>query len=35
MEPGRERKPALSGEHVSAMLGVADKDYPAASIATR
>ncbi len=33
MEPGKDYKPAFSGKHDSSILGVANKDYPAASIA--
>lgn len=33
MEPGKDYKPTFSGKHDSSILGVANKDYPAASIA--
>ncbi len=33
MEAGKDFKPAFSGKHDNSILGVANKDYPAASIA--
>jgi phosphonate transport system substrate-binding protein len=33
MEPGRDYKPVFSGKHDNSILGVANRDYPAASIA--
>jgi len=33
MEAGKDYKPAFSGKHDNSVLGVANKDYPAASIA--
>lgn len=33
MEAGKDYKPAFSGKHDNSILGVANKDYPAASIA--
>ncbi|WP_333835129.1 phosphate/phosphite/phosphonate ABC transporter substrate-binding protein [Rubrimonas sp.] len=33
MEPGRDFEPVFSGKHDNSILGVANKDYPAASIA--
>jgi phosphonate transport system substrate-binding protein len=33
LEPGRDFEPVFSGKHDNSILGVANKDYPAASIA--
>lgn len=33
MEPGRDFEPVFSGKHDNSILGVANKDYPAAAIA--
>ncbi len=33
MEPGKDFEPAFSGKHDNSILGVANKDYPAAAIA--
>ncbi len=33
MEPGKDYEPAFSGKHDNSILGVANKDYPAAAIA--
>ncbi len=33
MEPGKDFEPAFSGKHDNSILGVANKDYPAAAVA--